>query len=67
MTLYQVVGGHPYRETSPGDTFEAVLEPAAEKRALACGAIRLLERRQPSLQPGSYRLPDGWATTHQEE
>jgi hypothetical protein len=67
VSLYRVVGGHPYRDTPPGDTFEAALEPAAEKRALACGAIRIIERRQPSLQPDSYQLPEGWATTHQEE
>jgi len=62
-----VAGSWPYREHKPGSTFEASLDPAVEERALASGAIRLLERRTPSIQPGTYRLPVGWATPHEEE
>lgn len=67
MTLYQVVCGHNYRGHRPGDTFEAVLDHGVEERALASGALLVLERTIPSLQPGSYQLPAGWTTTQQEE
>lgn len=60
MSRYRVVGKHAYREHPPGETFEAELDPAAEKRALARGDIALLERRRTSLRPGSFRLPANW-------
>lgn len=67
MSVYLVTGTSAYREHKPGTTFEAVLHPAAEERAIARGDIEVLERSQPTLRPGSYRLPAGWPTDHQED
>lgn len=67
MSLYQVAGRRAYRGHQPGETFQATLDPAAEERALARGDIRILERSKPSLQPGSYQLPAGWANPQQED
>ena len=67
MTLYLVAGRRAYREHAPGETFEASLEQAAETRAVERGDIEILERSTPTLQPGSYRLPRGWATTQIQE
>lgn len=63
MSTYLVTGARAYREHWPGTTFEATLDPAAETRAIERGDIRLIERSDPALQPGSYRLPAGWALT----
>ena len=56
MTIYRV-GSRPYRGHGPGDEFEAVLDPAAERRALDRGAITVVRAGKPALEPGSYRLP----------
>lgn len=58
--VYKVTGRLAFRGHKPGETFTAVLEPVAERRAVLRGNIELLERIIPSLQPGSYTLPDGW-------
>lgn len=39
MTTYKVTGALPYRGHKHGEVFEADLEPNAERRALARGAI----------------------------
>jgi hypothetical protein len=67
MSLYLVAGRLAYRGHQPGEIFQATLDPAAEERALARGDIRILERSTPSLQPGSYQLPTGWANPQQED
>lgn len=67
MTIYKVAGNLAYRGHQPGATFEATLEPAAEQRALARGAIQVIERSTPAIKPGSYRLPAGWPTTKVRE
>lgn len=67
LGVYEVGQRRSYRGHEPGTVFEARLDPAAETRALARGDIRLIERVTPSLQPGSYTLPPGWANQHEEE
>lgn len=57
---YRVTGARAYRGHEPGTTFEAVLDPAAEVRAIRRGSIELLERVTPALKPGSFDLPSGW-------
>jgi hypothetical protein len=59
---YLVSGKTAYRDNPPGTVFEAVLDPGPEMRAIARGSITLLERVIPSVQPGSYVLPQGWLT-----
>jgi len=60
MTVYEVVGRSAYRGVAPGETFEAVLDEAAERRAIVRGALRVLDATPPGIRPGSYRPPDGW-------
>lgn len=57
--VYEVIGRRQYRGHEPGSTFEAVIAPAVEQRAVQRGDIRLLRRIRPSLVPGSYTLR-GW-------
>jgi hypothetical protein len=57
---YLVTGNREYRGCAPGEMFEAFIPPAAEKRAVGRGDIVLLRRVEATLQPGSFRLPDGW-------
>jgi hypothetical protein len=64
VTVYRVIGGHAYREHAPTETFEAVLPTDVEARAIGYGAIEIVERSTPRIQPGSYRLPDGWTANH---
>lgn len=65
--LYEVVGPVAYRGHQPGSRFVARLEPAAERRAIDRHNIRKIKTIVPSLQPGSYRLPNGWLTPRAEE
>ncbi len=60
FALYEVIGHRAYRGHDRGTRFEANLDPAAEKRAIARGDIRVVERREPTLEPGSYSLPKDW-------
>lgn len=57
---YQVISRRRFRGHQFGETFYAVIDPAAERRALLRGDIRVVDRVQPSLQPGTYGLPEGW-------
>lgn len=66
MTVYQVIGRLNYRGHKPGDVFEAVLDPGAERRGIARGNIVVIDDRKPELQPGSYKLPRDWATKEGE-
>lgn len=54
MSVYKVTGRSSFRHYPSGDTFEAVLPPALEKRAINRGQIELVERSTPKLVPGSY-------------
>lgn len=66
MSVYRVAGRLNYRGHEPNTVFEASLDPGAEQRAIGRGSISLIESSTPSLQPGSYRLPDGWHTKQEE-
>lgn len=66
-SLYEVTGKRSVRGHEPGSTFEAVLDPAAERRAMLRGDIRRIRRVTPALRPGSYTFPHGWLTTAREE
>ena len=57
---YRVTGTREYRGHKPGDVFEQNSPYGAEQRAIARGDIELLRRVEATLQPGSFRLPDGW-------
>lgn len=57
---YLVTGKRQYRWHAPGTTFEAILDPDAEARAIERGSIKVIEVVQPELQNGSYQLPDDW-------
>lgn len=58
--VYEVTGNREYRGHKPGTTFEAVLDPGPEQRAIARGDIRLIDRITPSIRAGSLTMPDGW-------
>jgi len=64
---YRVIGKSAYRGHEPGTEFIARLERVAEGRALRRGSIELLERFLPSLEPGSYSLPEGWLCQPNEQ
>jgi hypothetical protein len=63
---YLVTGRRPIRGHQPGEVFEAQLDRNAETRAVMRGDIRVLERFTPSIQPGTYSLPEGWLNTKKE-
>ena len=67
MGTYLVTGSRSYNDVPPGHTFEAVLDPAAEWRAVARGAIVVLDATPPGIVPGSYQPPPGWDTRHAHE
>jgi hypothetical protein len=61
--LYLVTGKRQYRWHKPGETFEALLDPLAEQRAIERGSIRVLSVIEPGLQEGSHALPKDWPQT----
>jgi hypothetical protein len=46
MTTYEVTGSTAYRGHAPGETFDADLDDAAERRALERGSIRVVRKRK---------------------
>jgi hypothetical protein len=58
--VYEVTGRRQYRGHDPGAVFTARLNPNAEMRAVNRGDIRLLERREPTLEPQRLRIAKGW-------
>jgi len=62
MGVYRVAGTRRYRGHEPGTEFGALLKPLAEARAIARGDLELLERIEPTIEPGTFRLPRGWIT-----
>lgn len=64
--VYEVTRHDGYRGHGRGTRFEAILDPNAERRALARGDIRVVARITPSVQPGSFELPAGWVQPHEE-
>lgn len=68
MSIYRVNGRHAYHNNPPGSVFPASLDPDAERRAVARGALVILDSTPPGLVPGTYRPPDGWEhITHELE
>ncbi len=55
-----MIGRRTYRGHEHNSTFFAKLSPFEERRAVARGAIALLERVTPSLTQVTYSLPKGW-------
>ncbi len=66
LPLYEVLRANGYRGHRRGAEFSARLAAPAEQRAIERGDIRVIERSTPALQPGSYRLPRGWANQKEE-
>lgn len=60
--IYRVSGTRRYRGHEPGTEFGARLEPLAEARAIARGDLKLVERIEPTIEPGTFRLPREWST-----
>ena len=67
MTVYLVSGTRAYLEYAPGSTFEAVMPAAQEARAVARGALEVIEDSPVTLQPGTVRLANGWSTNRSED
>lgn len=69
--VYEVIGTRRYRDHAPGTRFEARLDRDAERRAIARGNIRLIERVQIRV-PDAHTFPEGWlpmlepVSSHQE-
>jgi hypothetical protein len=57
VSVYKVTARTGYRGHPKGNTFEAVLEPRVEERAIKRGDILLLERSTPSIKAKSFTLP----------
>ena len=66
MGEYRVTGTREYRGHAPGEVFEQNIPAGPEQRAIARGDIELLRRVEATLQPGSFRLPDGWDSERTE-
>ena len=64
---YQVVGDRAYDGHEPGEVFEERAGRGMDTRAVARGAIRLVRVVEPEIQPGSYRLPEGWLSNAGKE
>jgi len=62
---YEVTGRRNYRGHQPGSVFTAVLNTNAAGRAIMRGDIRLVREILPSIEPGTYQLPPGWAEGQQ--
>lgn len=67
MGEFEVCGTRIYRDKHPGETFEARLDRAAVSRAVARGDIRVVRVVEPTIQSGSYTLPDGWLAKQGKE
>ncbi len=57
---YEVTDKRDFRGHPQGTQFVARLDANQERRALARGAITLLARVTPALEPGTYAFPEGW-------
>lgn len=64
--IFRVTGRRGYREYQPGATFEAAHDESIG-RALAMGAITVIDRTTPAIDPGRFTPPDGWPNHEQEE
>lgn len=67
FSQYEVLRPNGYRGFPHGSVFEAVIDKAAEIRAIKRGDIRVIERTTEAIQPDSYRLPAGWTNQKKKE
>jgi hypothetical protein len=65
--VYRVSGSRRYRGHEPGTEFGARLSPLAEGRAIARGDLELIERVEPTIEPGTFRLPRAWVTIDRKD
>lgn len=65
--LYEVTGDRRFRGHDHGELFEANLDRAAERRAVARGDIRVIERVTPSIDAAMLDMPSGWLKQQKEE
>lgn len=63
---YEVIGTREFEGMRPGTRFVAKLDPRREQR-LVGRHLRLIGRVVPRLQPGSWRLPEGWTNNKGRE
>ena len=66
MGEYRVIGTREYRGHKPGEVFEQNIPAGAAQRAIARKDIEWLRNVEATLQPGSFRLPDGWDSERTE-
>jgi hypothetical protein len=66
FTQYEVLRQGGYHGFETGEVFEAVIDKAAEGRALKRGDIRILQRTTPAIQQASYRIPAAWLKQYEE-
>lgn len=66
MGEYEVIGKRVIRGHKPGETFQAEMGAYAEARAIGRGDIRFIRHINPSIQPGSFSLPEGWLNQNEE-
>lgn len=57
---YEVLDKRDFRGHPQGTQFVARLEANQERRAIARGAIQLLARVTPALEPGTYGFSTSW-------
>ena len=57
MTIYQVIGTRDYAGYTPGEKFEATLEPRAEARAIKRGNIVIVKKSTPRVKKSNLRMP----------
>lgn len=56
--VYQVIDRRDYRGHKQGEEFVALLEPAAERRAIHRGSITRIGTVVP--RPETFTFPEGW-------
>lgn len=59
LGVYEVTGPVAFRNHKPGSVFTGSIAPSVERRRVANGHLRLLERIPASL-PARWSLPGGW-------
>jgi len=56
-----------YRGYKPGETFVGTLDPKIEARAVARGALEIVEAGEIRLDAMRATLPAGWVTSPEKE
>jgi hypothetical protein len=59
VTVYKVTGRQRYLGYPIGETFVAQLEPDAEARAVARGAIQVIDSTAPTVEAERLTMPRG--------